>query len=201
VEKRSRRRIAAVAATSWVLATAVTSFVVWRAVAVFNDGASTNILSGPQVSQRLQAATATLSAATSVSAPSDTTAPTPETSAPTSSSDDTSATTSPPSATATATRTASRSSAPETSAEPQPAATPVVKTWTVTGGAVSVSCQAQVISLVYASPQDGWRVETNQHGTDRIYINFQQVGQGTELKASCVNGVPQQTTQPTDGDH
>ena len=66
---------------------------------------------------------------------------------------------------------------------------------------MSVSCQAQVISLVYASPQDGWRVDTEKHGTDRIDINFQQVGQGTEVEASCVNGVPQQTTQATDGDH
>jgi hypothetical protein len=54
--------------------------------------------------------------------------------------------------------------------------------------------------LVYASPQDGWRIETEKHGTDRIDINFERVGQGTELRATCVDGVPQQTNQHTDGD-
>jgi hypothetical protein len=172
--------------------------VVWQAVAVFNDGASTNILSAPQVSERLQAATAT-SAATSAAA--------------------TDRRHRPPRAAAAVRRPVGRlrprrRPAPEpfTSTDgdadlrvprrrpPPPPATPVVTTWTVTGGTVSVSCQAQVITLVYASPQDGWRVETEKHGTDRIDVNFQRVGQGTELRATCVNGVPQQTNQPTDGD-
>jgi hypothetical protein len=82
----------------------------------------------------------------------------------------------------------------------QPAATPVVKTWTVTGGTVSVSCEAQVISLLYASPQDGWRFETEKQLTERIDVTFERVGQGTELRATCVSGVPQQTNEPTDGD-
>ncbi len=199
--KTSRRRIAGIAAASWVLATAVTSFVVWQAVAVFNDGASTNILSAPQVSERLQAATATAAATSASTAVTET--PTPSTTA--SASDDpsddpsgspsaTTKPTSPPSTTAT--RTTAK---PSTSA-PTVAATPVVKTWTVTGGTVSVSCQAQDITLVYASPQDGWRFETEKRGTDRIDVNFQRVGQGTELRASCVNGTPQQTNQPTEGD-
>jgi hypothetical protein len=70
----------------------------------------------------------------------------------------------------------------------------------VTGGTLSVSCQAQVIALVYASPQDGWRVATEKHGTDRIDVNFQRVGQGTEVRATCVGGVPQQSSEPTEGD-
>lgn len=195
VEKRSRRRIAGVAAASWILATAVTSFVVWRAVAVFNDGASTNILSAPQVSERLQAAKATQTPTTSA-IPTQATTPSPTTDTPspetTSESDEPSTSTS-----VTATRT-SASSAPLTT-DPQPAAT-VVTTWTVNGGTVSVACQEQVISLVYASPQDGWRIETEKHGTDRIDINFERVGQGTELRATCAAGTPQQTNQPTNGD-
>ncbi len=197
MSRRSSRRIAGVAAASWVLATAVTSFVVWRAVAVFNDGTSTNILSVPQVSERLEAATAIPAAATSA-----TTSQTVTLTTATPSTDDPSETTAPSSpTTSAATRTTSRSSGPVTTAPPQSSATPVVKTWTVTGGTVSVSCQAQAISLIYASPQDGWRVEAEKHSTDRIDINFDRIGQGTEMRAACVSGVPQQTTQPSDGDH
>ena len=194
--KGSRRRIAAIAAASWVLATAVTSLVVWQAVAVFSDGASTNVLSAPQVSERLNAATATSAATSAAATDSDTAAAT--SAAPSPSSDDSSETTQPPSPSATeATRTSAR---PATTA-PTAEATPVVTTWTVSGGTLSISCQAQVIALVYASPQDGWRVETEKHGTDRIDVNFQRVGQGTEVRATCVSGVPQQTNQSTDGDH
>lgn len=199
--KTSRRRIAGIAATSWVLATVVTSFVVWQAVAVFNDGASTNILTGPQVSERLQAATAAPATATVSSGQTDAPSPatTTETSTENPTSDESSETTT-PSNSGTATRTATRPSGPATTATAQPTAATVVKTWTVTGGTVSVSCQAQVISLIYAAPQDGWRFETDKHGTDRIDINFERVGGGTELRATCVNGVPQQTNQPTEGD-
>jgi len=182
-----------------VLATAVTSLVVWRAVAVFNDGTSTNILSGPQVSQRLQAATSTPSIGSGTSAGQTPTgvASTP-TAAPTgemSSADETTeaSVTSSPSRTRT-------TAASQSSAWPTTMTTPVVKTWTVTGGSLSVSCQGQVISLVYASPQDGWRVETDGQSTDRIDIDFQRVGQGTEVRVTCVNGTPQQSTEQTDGD-
>jgi hypothetical protein len=54
--------------------------------------------------------------------------------------------------------------------------------------------------LVYASPQDGWRFETEKHGTDRIDVSFQRVGQGTEMRVTCGNGVPEQTNEPTEGD-
>ena len=198
MEKRSGRRIAGVAAASWLLATAVTSLVVWRAVAVFNDGASTNILSAPQVSERLDAATATPATPSATPTPTQTPTPQPTVASATPTSDDTSATTAPTSLPPTA---ATRTVTKPATTTPAPSATPVVKTWTVTSGTVSVSCQAQVISLVYASPQDGWRFETEWHATDRIDVNFQRVGQGTELRATCVNGVPQQTSQPTDGDH
>jgi len=62
-----------------------------------------------------------------------------------------------------------------------------------------VSCQAQAISLVYASPQDGWRVEIEKRGPDRVEVDFQSVSQGTKLKATCVNGIPQATTEANEG--
>ncbi|HEX7396918.1 MAG TPA: hypothetical protein VF312_05195 [Propionibacteriaceae bacterium] len=69
----------------------------------------------------------------------------------------------------------------------------------MTGGTVSVSCQAQAISLVYASPQDGWRVEIEKRGPDRVEVDFLSVGQGTKLTAICVNGIAQETVGASEG--
>lgn len=174
-----------VAAASWVVATVVTSLVVWRAVAVFTESESTDVLSAPQVSARLGSATSTpvKVSTTPVAVPSR------------------------PATVETETTRAATESSPAVSylppslAAPTVAATPAVRTWTVNGGSVSLSCQGQVLTLVYARPQDGWRVETERHGTDRVDISFERVGQGTDLRAACVNGVPQQSTVATEGDH
>jgi hypothetical protein len=188
---KGTRRIAGVAAGSWILATAVTSLVVWRAVAVLNDGASTNVLSAPQVSARLSAATATAttpsaSAASSTPAP----APTSSSASPRETSETSRGTTA---------GTASATTPPPTSASPVAVTTPVVNTWTVTGGSVSVSCVGPTISLVYAAPQDGWRVEIEKRGPDRVEVDLQREGQGTKLEATCANGLPQDTLQSTKG--
>ncbi|HET7723497.1 MAG TPA: hypothetical protein VFK68_02560 [Propionibacteriaceae bacterium] len=187
--KGSGRRITAVAAASWLVATLVTSLVVWRAVAVFTDGESTDVLSAPQVSARLGSATAT---------------PRPTSAAPTftpSPSRSSVETTTRSSSETSESSPASQVSPQTSSAVPTVAATPVVRTWTVAGGSLSVSCQGQVLTLVYARPQDGWRVETEHHGSDRVDVAFERVGQGTDVRAACVNGVPQQTTVATQGDH
>lgn len=191
---RSRRRIAGVAAASWVLATAVTSLVVWRAVAAFDGGTSTNILSAPQVSERLSAATATSTPTPVVLTP------TPATSASSEPSEEAPATsTATSSATPATTRTTPPSTESATTTTSTPPAIPVVNTWTVTGGTVSVSCQAAVISLVYASPQDGWRVEIEKRGPTTVEVDLARDGQGIKLKAICVNGIPQETTEANEG--
>lgn len=190
----SRRRIAGVATASWVLATAITSFVVWRAVATFDDGTSTNILTAPQVSERLSAATATATPTLVVQIP------TAATSASVEPSEEPSDT--PASATSTTpatTRTTPRPTASAATVAPTAPATPVVRTWTVTGGTVSVSCQAAAISLVYASPQDGWRVEIEKRGPVTVEVELAREGQGIRLKATCVNGIPQETTEANEG--
>jgi len=56
-----------------------------------------------------------------------------------------------------------------------------------------------VISLVYASPQDGWRVEIENRGPATVEVDLAREGQGTKLKAICVNGIPQQTIEATEG--
>ena len=180
------------AAASWVLATAVTSLVVWRAVAVLNDGTSTNVLSAPQVSERLSAV-----AATSTPTP---VVPTPATSASVEPSEEPSDTpTSTSSATSATTPTTPRSTGSATTVTATLSAIPVVKTWTVAGGTVSVSCQAAAISLVYASPQDGWRVEIEKQGPATVEVDLAREGQGTKLNAICVNGIPQETVEANEG--
>ena len=192
VVNRSRRRIAGVAAASWVLATAITSLVVWRAVAAFDDGTSTNILSAPQVSERLSAATATSTPTPVV--------PTPATSASVEPSEEPSDTpTSTSSATSATTPTTPRSTGSATTVTATLSAIPVVKTWTVAGGTVSVSCQVAEISLVYASPQDGWRVEIEKRGPVTVEVDLAREGQGTKLNAICVNGIPQETVEANEG--
>jgi hypothetical protein len=56
-----------------------------------------------------------------------------------------------------------------------------------------------VISLVYASPRDGWRVEIEKRGPDSVDVDLQRQGQGTKLNAICVNGIPQATTEANEG--
>lgn len=183
--KGSGGRITAVAAASWVLATVVTSLVVWRAVAVFTGNEKTDVLSPPQVSARLGSATTTRvpTSATPASTPSRSEGTETRTLRPTSEA------------------SVAQSPLEPSSASSTVAAAPVVRTWTVTGGSLSVSCQGQVISLVYARPQDGWRFETAHHAADRVDVSFERVGQGTDVKVSCVNGFPQQSAVATEGDH
>ena len=163
-------------------------------MAAFDDGTSTNILSAPQVSERLSAATATSSPTPVVDTP------TPVTSASVEPSQEPSDTPTSSSSTLPATtRTTPRSTESATTVTSTPPAIPVVQTWTVTGGTVSVSCQAAGISLVYASPQDGWRVEIEKRGPATVEVDLAREGQGTKLKATCVNGIPQETTEANAG--
>jgi len=194
VNNRSRRRIAGVATASWVLATAITSLVVWRAVATFDDGTSANILSGLQVSERLSAARATATPTPVVQTPTAATSASVE---PSEEPSDTQASAN--STTPATTRTTPRSTGSATAVTPTPPETPVVKTWTVAGGTVSVSCQAAAISLVYASPLDGWRVEIEKRGPVTVEVDLDREGQGIKLKATCVNGIPQETTEANEG--
>jgi cytoskeletal protein RodZ len=190
VRKWTGRRVSAVAAASWILATVLTSLVVWRAAAVFNAASSTKVLTPPQVSARLDAATASASS-TSAASPSSQTrsrAATPATSR---------ISAAQPATVRPADPSVTTSTAP---AAPSTTASAVVRTWTVAGGSLSVSCQGQAISLVYASPRDGWRVET-ERADDVVEVAFERVGQGIEVRAVCTGGIPSQTSQATQGDH
>ncbi len=180
------RRIGLKVAASWALATAITGLVVWRAVAVLDDGTRTDVLSGAQVSglaASASASAASTSAATSVTIPAASAPATSAASVPPT-------TTSGPATAPTRTTT----TAATTAKPPAPAPSPVVRTWTVQGGTVSVACTGQVISLLSASPADGWRVKIEDRGPERVKVEYVAGEKETSVSGTCVAGVPQQST-------
>lgn len=177
------RRVGALAVAAWLLGVAVTGVVASRAVAVLDTETSrSGVLSRAEVDRALVAARAAVSAGPvtaptprpSGSAPAVTTAPAP---APTG---QTSSGPLPP-------------PPPVTAAPPQPPAA-VARTWNVPGGTVAASCTGAAISLLYATPVDGWTVEVGATGPDHLEVELRQSGAETKVTAVCVAGVPQQST-------
>ena len=73
-----------------------------------------------------------------------------------------------------------------------PTAPEVVRTWTVTGGTVATSCRDTAITLLYATPVDGWKVEVKAAGPDEVVVELEGADQEVTLRAACVAGVPEQ---------
>lgn len=185
----AKRRIGFMAIASWTLATLITSLVVWRAVAVLDSGTRTEVLSGAQVSGLLASETATPAPSTSsrVTIPPATVPATSTTAEPTTA----------PVTTAPTTAAPTKASATTTKPAP-PAASPVARTWTVTGGVVSASCTGATISLLYATPSDGWRVKIEKRGPETISLEFVNGEKETKVHGVCSAGVPQQTSEDHD---
>src|SRR5450756_2103819 len=74
---------------------------------------------------------------------------------------------------------------------PGPVLPDVARNWTVDGGQVSASCRGQQITLLYATPQDGWAVETKNAGPAELLVEFGLHDSETTLRAWCANGTPQ----------
>ncbi|MGV8978857.1 MAG: hypothetical protein ACOH17_12505 [Cellulomonas sp.] len=88
------------------------------------------------------------------------------------------------------------------SALPPPAAAEVARTWDVTGGRVGASCRGAVLTLLYATPADGWTMEVKHASSDELEVAFRQSESETAVHATCVSGVPTTRTQTetkTDG--
>jgi hypothetical protein len=186
----AKRRVGLMVVASWALATVITGLVVWRAVAVLDDGTRTEVLSGAQVSGLLASETAT---------PGTTTTPAAAVTIPAASTEPpTAAVTSAPPATAGTTAPAATKTASSSYKPPAPPATPVVRNWTVEAGSVSASCTGQTISLLSASPADGWRVKIESRGPDRVKVEFVSGERETSVSGTCVAGVPQQSTSEHD---
>lgn len=73
-----------------------------------------------------------------------------------------------------------------------PAATPVVRTWSFEGGTVSTACSGDVVSLEYATPAGGWRVDVKERGPGaRVLVELERSGVETYVQAVCVDGTPE----------
>ncbi len=159
-------------AALWALAAVIAGSVVWGAVAVL-DAPRTDVLTQSQVSAAAaRQGNRPSSAGASAPVPADPTLPTTTPSA-----------VSPPVAT-------------QPAAPPPPTApAAVVRTWNVTGGSVSASCVGSMISLVYATPANGWRLKVSDRGPEKIEVKFSGSASSTSLKATCVAGVPQERVE------
>jgi len=68
------------------------------------------------------------------------------------------------------------------------------RTYSASGGQVTVRCTGRTIQLRIAQPDNGWRVEVAKAGPDEVHVIF-RLGEddsegGTQLTAVCVAGAP-----------
>lgn len=188
---RSRRRL--VTAAAWLLAAGAAGTIVWRAVAVLDvDGDRVGVLSAEQVTAELAAASAAATATATGPATSGTPTPSPTSSA-----------TSSPTDTPTSSPTAPGTASPTPDATAAPPITPptadVVRVWDVAGGVVSASCTGQAITLLYATPADGWTVEVGSTGPEHVEVELRSGETETKVRAVCVAGVPEHEVRQDDG--
>lgn len=64
------------------------------------------------------------------------------------------------------------------------------RTFSTAGGSVTVSCQGSAISLVAATPQDGYAVTVSNAGPEEVEVHFTSDRNESEVKATCVGGQP-----------
>ena len=76
-----------------------------------------------------------------------------------------------------------------------PAGAAIARTWDVTGGQVSASCRGAEISLLGATPLDGWSMEVKHDGPQEVEVEFRRGEAETGLNARCVDGTPQMSLE------
>ena len=82
-------------------------------------------------------------------------------------------------------------------ATPSAGLSEVARTWSVAGGQVGAGCRGAALSLLYATPVDGWTVQVKRAASDRFEVTFRRDQSETTVHATCVLGVP---TTETAGD-
>jgi hypothetical protein len=92
------------------------------------------------------------------------------------------------------TRSPTGTSEASPSASGQPAG-PGARTRTVSvdGGRFAVTCEGRRVSLRYATPQEGWKVEVSDEGPEKVEVHFVQRSGGEgecEYTARCEGGSP-----------
>lgn len=107
---------------------------------------------------------------------------------------------------------ATPTSAPSTRDEPTPEPTPgpttgpasgtpsqppppqtQVRSWQGAAGTVTVACRGATISLQSVTPSDGWGFEVDDHGTQRVRVDFESREEDerrTEVESECGGGAP-----------
>ena len=195
---RPRRpsRAGVVAVLAWALAVVVGGAIASQALAAVDSPGRAGVLSESEVTAALLAASATASPEPTMPAPAPAADPAaPPTAAPATSE-------APPAPTPTPLPTTAHTPppvAPSTPASgggtvppaPAPPPTVVARTWTVPGGIVAVSCNGAAITLLYATPSDGWTVELGSTGPQHVEVQLQRDGAETKLTGTCVSGVPE----------
>jgi hypothetical protein len=66
----------------------------------------------------------------------------------------------------------------------------VVRTWSGTGGSVTVSCRGGTIRLKGATPDDGWRVERGSAGPEEVEVTFDKEDAQVQVQSRCSDGRP-----------
>jgi hypothetical protein len=79
---------------------------------------------------------------------------------------------------------------PPTTSSPSPSPSQgTVYTWSPQGGTVAVRCIDNSVSLVYATPATGWRLETEGTGPAVLQVKFVRGGSETQVHVTCERGV------------
>jgi hypothetical protein len=73
---------------------------------------------------------------------------------------------------------------------PPPPSSVVDRSVQVAGGQVGARCAGATISLRYAQPADGWRVEVQGSGPEAVEVTFRSASGEQQVRAGCVNGTP-----------
>ena len=92
---------------------------------------------------------------------------------------------------------ASPSSAPSSAPPAPPPAR--LATWRGVGGEVVAQCEEGTVTLVSATPDPGFRAEVSGSGTRELEVELEgreeQDGSKAKVRAACVRGVPQFTSE------
>jgi len=71
------------------------------------------------------------------------------------------------------------------------------RSWQLTGGSVGAACRGSSISLLYASPLDGWAYRLERQEESGLAVGFTRGLARADLEARCEHGVP---TRVADGE-
>ncbi|WP_024286575.1 hypothetical protein [Cellulomonas sp. KRMCY2] len=84
---------------------------------------------------------------------------------------------------------------PTTPPTTEPVVAEVARTWDVVGGQVEVICRGAAISLLGATPLDGWTVEVKASGPENVEVELHRDESELTVRAACTDGIPTMQTE------